>query len=431
LTRRAARKGVRLDLLALAVFGVALEGYDNTLFGLFALPIGLTFFPRQDPSTSLMLSVAAFGVGYVARPVGGLVLGAYADRAGRPAAVALTVSLMAASTGVIGFLPGYAAWGLIAPATVVVARLVQGFAAGGAAAGAIAYLTEAASPRRRGLVSSWQQASQVGALILTSAIGYGLFRATGAAGGAPVWAWRGPFVLALLLGPVGLLIHRRLPQSGPTAARTTAPREAGLAELGHALLSNRGAISVGMGLAVLWSSSVFILLFYMPTYAQHELHIPASDAFLSSAVSSAVLFCWCPIMGALSDRIGRKPVLLCAAALIALGAPGLFLYLQSHRTFAGLLLAQALLAAPIGGYLGTLPATLAELYPSHARTTSIAVADNLVALAFGACGPMIVLWLTGVFHSGLAPAAYVSAAAAVSALSLVVMTDRTGAPLRN
>jgi MHS family proline/betaine transporter-like MFS transporter len=407
----------------LAVFGVALEGYDNTLFGLFALPIGRAFFPLKDPSTSLLMAVAAFGVGYVARPLGGLVLGAYADRAGRPAAVALTVTLMALSTGAVGLLPGQAVWGL-APLAVVAARLIQGFAAGGAAAGAIAYLTEAASPARRGLVSSWQQASQVGALLLTSIMGFMLARLTGDGASSP-WAWRGPFLLALALGPVGLMIQTRLPRSAPEATAAAARSEG----VGHALVSNRRTIGLGMGLAVLWTISVFILLFYMPTYAQHQLAIPASDAFLSSAVSSAALVCWCPAMGALSDRIGRKPVLMGSAVLIGVGTPLVFFYLQSHRTLGDLVLAQNLLAAPIGGYLGTLPATLAELYPTRARTTSIAVADNLVAIALGAGGPMIVLWLTGLFHSGLAPAAYVSVGAVISAAAILVMKDRTGEAL--
>jgi MHS family proline/betaine transporter-like MFS transporter len=411
------RTRARLPVLVLAVFGVALEGYDNTLFGLFALPIGKAFFPVQSPSTSLLLAVAAFGVGYVARPLGGLVLGAYADRAGRPAAVALTVTLMALSTGAVGFLPGYATWGLIAPLAIVIARLVQGFAAGGAAAGGIAYLTEAATPSRRGLVSSWQQASQVGALLLTSLMGLGLSQLKGPAGTGSDYAWRLPFLLALFLGPVGALIQWCLPDTGPKSASAEVRRE-GIAQT---LLTNHRTIAVGMGLAVLWTVSVFIFLFYMPTYAQHQLHMAASDAFLSSAVSSAELVCWCPILGSLSDRVGRKPVLLTSALAIAVGGPVLFMYLQTHSTLLGLLLVQSALAAPIGGYLGTMPATLAELYPTHARTTSIAVADNLVAIA---------LWLTGVLHSGLAPAVYVSCGAAISAFTVLLLTDRTGASLR-
>jgi MHS family proline/betaine transporter-like MFS transporter len=398
------RTRARLPVLVLAVFGVALEGYDNTLFGLFALPIGKAFFPVQSPSTSLLLAVAAFGVGYVARPLGGLVLGAYADRAGRPAAT----------------------WGLIAPLAIVIARLVQGFAAGGAAAGGIAYLTEAATPSRRGLVSSWQQASQVGALLLTSLMGLGLSQLKGPAGTGSDYAWRLPFLLALFLGPVGALIQWCLPDTGPKSASAEVRRE-GIAQT---LLTNHRTIAVGMGLAVLWTVSVFIFLFYMPTYAQHQLHMAASDAFLSSAVSSAELVCWCPILGSLSDRVGRKPVLLTSALAIAVGGPVLFMYLQTHSTLLGLLLVQSALAAPIGGYLGTMPATLAELYPTHARTTSIAVADNLVAIALGAGGPMIVLWLTGVLHSGLAPAVYVSCGAAISAFTVLLLTDRTGASLR-
>ena len=410
--------------IALAVFAVAVEGYDITIYGLFALSLGHAFFPGRDPATSLLLAVGSFGVGYVMRPFGGLVLGAYADRAGRRPALALTVILMAASTGIIGLVPGYATIGLAAPVIVVAARLLQGFSAGGAGPGSIAYLAESAAPGRRGFIASWQQASQIGAFLLTSTLAAAM-AALLSGSAQPAWTWRAPFLLALLLGPVGLYVRKHLPEPEPASA-VRAARAQGVA---GTLLANVPGIARGMGLSCLWNVAVFILLFYMPTYAQSQLGMTAKDAFLSSAISSAALFVLCPCMGALSDRVGRKSVMLGAAIVLLAAAYPLLHHLVSHRDLRDLIAVQVALAVPSAAYVGPIPAMLAELFPTSSRSTAMSVADSASSLVLGAFGPLLIIALITVTHNPLALAIYVCGGAAISAATLLTVSDCTGKPL--
>ncbi len=422
---RRPRPFAELRAIALAVFAVAVEGYDITIYGLFALAVGHAFFPARDATGSLLFAVGSFGVGYIMRPIGGLVMGVYADRAGRRPALALTVILMAVSTGIVGLVPSYAAIGIAAPVIVVIARLLQGFSAGGAGPGSIAYLAESAAPSQRGFIASWQQASQIGAFLLTSAVASAM---SGLLGGSAQqgWTWRAPFLLALLLGPVGLYVRKHLSEPEPIALQQAA-RSQGLV---RGLIANAPAIASGVGLGCLWNVAVFVLLFYMPTYVQSQLGMAASNAYMSSTVSSAALFALCPCMGALSDRWGRKRVMLTSALLLlAIAYPMLHL-LVTHRSLSVLMIVQLALAVPSAGYVGPIPAMMAELFPTSSRSTAVSVADSASSIVLGAFGPLLIMTLIAATHDPLALALYVCGGAAISAATLVFVKDFTGQPLR-
>ncbi|MFN8061350.1 MAG: MFS transporter [Vicinamibacterales bacterium] len=413
--------------IAVAALAVALESYDLTIYGLFALPIAKAFFPAQDATTSLLLSVGTLGVAYVVRPIGGLVLGAYADRAGRKAAISLTVLLMSVSTGGIGLVPAYATIGILAPWLVVAARLIQGFSAGGAIAGTVAFLAEAAPADRRGFYASWQQACQVGAFLFSVVIA-ALITNLASSSALDTWAWRVPFLLALAFGPLGVFIKNRLadPELYARAkARGAAPTT------GRAILDNRRAVVVGFGITCLWNVTAFVLLFYMPTYAQRELGMSAGDAFLASTVSGLVLFACCPPIGLLADRVGRRVPMIVAALLLVVTSYPLFAFVHGAPTLAHLTAVECVLAVWIAGYTAPAPAMLAELFPTRSRSTGLSVAYNLSILLAGAFGPFIVTWLISTTGNPLAPAFYVAAGASISALAVAATRDRTAERLQD
>lgn len=407
--------------IAVAALAVALESYDLTIYGLFALPIAQVFFPAQDATTSLLLSVGSLGVAYVVRPLGGVVLGAYADRAGRRAAISLTVLLMSLSTGVIGLVPAFVSIGLLAPLLVVVARLVQGFSAGGAMAGTIAFLVETAPSHQRGFYASWQQSCQVAAYVASVALAT-LITTLVTPEALVSWAWRIPFLLALALGPLGVYIKRRL--ADPTTF-VRAQAQGRAASTAATLVEHRRSVLVGFGITCLWNVTTFIVLFYMPTYVQRELHLGADVAFLASTVCGSVLFLCCPMVGWLSDKVGRRgPMLLSALLLIATTYP-LFAFVHASPTPMNLILMQSALAVLIAGYTAPVSAMLAELFPTRSRSTGLSVAYNLSVLLAGAFGPFIVTWLIATTGDPLAPAYYVMAASAISATALLAARDRT------
>lgn len=403
--------------LAVIASAVAIEGYDLSIYALFSVAIAANFFPDSHGASGLLVAVATLGVGYVMRPLGGIAIGLYADRAGRKSAIALTVLLMSLSTGIIALIPGHATIGLAAPVCVVLARLVQGFSSGGATAGSISYLVESAPPGRRGFYASWQQASQIGAFLLSAAIG-ALISGLVSPEALNDWGWRIPFLLALLFGPIGLYIKRSMPDpaSFRAAQATAAP-----VTLAGALKGNARWIATGFGVTCLWNISAFVLLLFMPTYARTNFGIATQDAFLASAISGVLAFALCPLMGALSDRTGRRPVMLTAALLLAAGIYPLFAYLGAHRTLGGLVAVQCVLSVLIAGYTAPVSALLAELFPIHSRSTGLSIAYNLSTMVVGAFGPFITTWLVIATGDVLAPAYYVAGGAIVSSIALMTI----------
>jgi MHS family proline/betaine transporter-like MFS transporter len=404
----AAPAGLPPRALATLAAAIAIEGYDLSIYAVFAVAIGKAFFPA-DAGTSLLLAVATLGVGYVMRPLGGVFLGRYADRVGRKAAVAAVVLAMSVSTGVIALVPPYAAIGLAAPVLIVLARLVQGFASGGASAGSIAYLVESAPAGRQAFYASWQQASQVGAFLLSAIMGAVL---TGWLDPqqAAAWGWRLPFLLALLFGPLGLYIKRAMPE--PAAAAKP------LVGRGEANGIGLGAVLVGGGITCLWNVTAFILLYFMPTYAQAYLSIPAHASFMASVAGGALLFLLCPLAGLLADRWGVRRVMAVSAIGLGLASVPLMALLVAYPRPDVLMGVQLALSVLIAGYTAPASALLARLFPARSRSTGLAIAYNLSTVLVGGFGPLIVTWLMTRTGHLLVPAWYVVAAALVSLLAL-------------
>ncbi|MBN9458211.1 MAG: MFS transporter [Bosea sp.] len=403
-----------------AIVGNTLEWYDFAVYGFFALTLAKLFFPTGDPTVSLLLTVATFGVGFIMRPVGALVLGTLADRRGRKLALSLTILLMALGTAMIGLAPTYATAGAWAPAIIVLARLIQGFSAGGEIGGATAFLVEHAPPARRGLYASWQQASQAGALLLGSLTG-ALLTGLLPAADIEAWGWRVPFLLGLLIAPVGLFIRFRVSETDSFKAilRERAARpEASFSPLRDTLGKHRSAVFVGFGITIAWTVCTYFFLVTMPTYAVRQLGVPQSASFLANSVGLVLIVILAPVFGAWSDKVGRRPIMLAAACGILLSCWPLLFWLTHQPSVVNLVLAQIVFAVLIAGFSGPAPAAMAELYPPAMRSTGLSIAYNLAVTIFGGFAPFITTWLIVQTGSSLAPAWYVMLAAAISLTTL-------------
>src|SRR5580658_9752126 len=295
--------------IAAAVIGNALEWYDFIVFGFFALIISRLFFPADSQYASLLYTTATFGVGFFMRPVGGILLGIYAARRGRKAALLLIIGLMTLAIAMIAFAPTYAAIGIAAPLLILLARLLQGFSAGGEFASATSFLIESAPARRRGFYGSWQMVGQGLAVLAGALLGAFLTR-TLTPEALDSWGWRVPFLVGLIIGPVGLYVRSRLDETEVFVASRRGADEN--QALGAAVAAHARETLVCMGIIIAGTISYYIILLYMPTFARTQLHLPLDQAFLAQAISLACLVVLTPLFGALSDRIGRKPIMIAA-----------------------------------------------------------------------------------------------------------------------
>jgi len=423
-------KATRRRAIIAATIGNGLEWFDFTVYSFFAVIIAKLFFPTGNDLTSFLLTVATFGVGFFMRPVGAIVLGVYADRVGRKAALTLTILMMALGTAIIGLAPTYESIGLWAPALIVLARLIQGFSAGGEVGGATAFLIEHAPDEERGAYASWQQASQGISFMLGAAMGAlvtnGLDQAQ-----IDAWGWRIPFLFGLLIGPVGMYIRSHL-EEPPEFEQRQAERRANnvkFSPLSQVLRDHPREVLAGLGVTILWTVCTYVLVFYMPSYAKQQLGLPLGATFQSTAICGAIILVLCPLMGMLSDRVGRKRMLSVVALAILVLAYPLFHWLNVSPTTATLLQVQIVLGILLAAFTGPAPAVLAEQFPTEVRSTGLSLAYNFAVTIFGGFAPLIVTWLIESTHNKLAPAFYVIAAAAISFVALVFMHDRTGKKL--
>ena len=396
-----------------ATFGNALEWFDNVIYGFFALTIARQFFPVHDPNISLLIAFGTFGASFFFRPLGGVVIGAYADRAGRKAALLVTMMLMLLGTATIALMPPYSRIGVTASVLVVLARIVQGFSAGGEFGSATAFLAEQ-SPRRRSFYSSWQFASQ--GLTTLMAAGFGvLVASTLTPDQVESWGWRIPFLFGLLIGPVALYIRRNVDES-PEFRRV----EPLANPLSDAMRSQKATMLIALGLVMLATVTSYILL-YMPTYAVTYLGLAAADGFRATLTAGALLFVLTPLAGLAADRLGRIAVPMPFALLLAIVPVPLFAWMTAHASALALLMSQALLASLLAGYLGALPSLLTDLFPVRNRSTGISLSYNLSVALFGGLAPFTVTWLITVTGSSAAPGYYVALAGACSFASLVMV----------
>ncbi len=409
--------------IAAAVIGNALEWYDFIVFGFFAVIIARLFFPTQSQYASLLLTTATFGVGFFMRPIGGIVLGIYADRRGRKASLLLIIGLMTLAIAMIGLAPTYAAIGIAAPLLIVLARLLQGFSAGGEFASATAFLIETAPAERRGFYGSWQMVGQ-GLAVLTGALLGAFITRTLSPEALDGWGWRVPFLFGLVIGPLGLYIRRRLDES---AAFLATQRGTGQQQtLGAALAAHVREALATFGIIISGTISFYVILLYMPTFARTQLHLPLDQAFTAQAISLACMIVLIPIFGALSDHIGRKPIMIGALIVyFALTYP-LFSWMYSNPSFVSLLTTQVALCSVLGAFFGPMSTVLAEQFQAQVRTTGLGTAYNMAVMIFGGFAPFFVTWLIQATGLPVAPAFYVMFGAAAGLLASLFLKERAG-----
>ena len=388
--------------------GNFLEMYDFMVFGYYATAIGHAFFPSGNPYLSLLLSLATFGAGFLMRPLGAVVLGAYADRHGRRAGLLLTLSLMSVGIVSIACTPGYATLGALAPLLVLIGRLLQGFSAGMELGGVSVYLAEIAPAGRKGFYVSWQSASQQIAVMVAALIGLVLTSSLSPQA-MNEWGWRVPLLLGCLIIPFLFVLRRSLPETDEFMARQHHP---GTAEILASLRSNWKIVSIGALLVVMTTVSFYMITAYTPTFGSKVLQLSSLDSLWVTLCVAASNLLWLPVMGALSDRIGRKPLLLTCTLMLLVSAYPVMLWLTAAPSFSRLLATELWLSFLYASYNGAMVVFLTELMPVSVRTSGFALAYSLATAIFGGFTPAICTYLIHTTGNPAIPGAWLSFAAA-------------------
>jgi MHS family proline/betaine transporter-like MFS transporter len=403
----------RAHVIAAASIGNALEWFDLLIYGYFAVTISRLFFPASDPTVSLLLALGTFGASYLVRPLGAVVLGAYADRAGRKASLTVSILLMMGGTLLMAVMPTYGAIGVLAPAGVLIARLLQGFSVGGEFGSGTSFLVEH-GPDRKGFFASFQWAGQGLAAVLASAFGVGLSAAL-TQGQFEAWGWRIPYVFGLLIGPVGFYIRRRVTETPDFLATEPVP-----APVRAVVTEQTGRLLLAIGITIVSNSSSYLIL-YMPTYAIKQLGLSATTGFLATLLGGLILTLASPVVGHWSDRVGRTPIMLVAAGLFLVTAYPAFVALTWLSSAAGVVLIACWLSLVKAGYSGVLPSQLAELFPTATRGTGMALSYNVAATIFGGFAPFLATSLIALTGDRHAPSFYLMATALVSLGSVLAV----------
>jgi MFS transporter, MHS family, proline/betaine transporter len=422
-TEIAGLASVRRRAILSCAIGNFFELFDFTIYGYFAVAIAKAFYPTG----SMFSTFATFGAAFLMRPVGAVVLGAYGDRMGRRAALVVTIGLMAAATGFTGLIPTYQSIGVWAPIALVVCRLVQGFSTGGEWGGAAAFLVEYSPPGRRGFIGSMQQFStQIGAL--TGSLSAALLAWVLSQEDFFAWGWRLPFVIGFALGPIGYYLRRKVAET-PAFERAVEHRKVERSPFIAAVREYPVRMLQAFGLSIIGCMNSYIFVIYLVSYAINTMKLPPSSALTCAVASGAIIVVLTPLIGHLSDRIGRRPLLLSSATLSLLFAYPLFLLAVYGGTFAALLTALAINAVFQSLYTGVIPSILAEMFPTRVRYTGLSVSYGFAVVLFGGFAPLVSTWLVEVTGNPLSPAFYIMAGGAVSALSILSMREYLNAPL--
>jgi MFS transporter, MHS family, proline/betaine transporter len=411
---------MRRRVVISSTIGNALEWFDFTVFGLFAGIIGKLFFPADNPSSSLLLTFATFGIAFAARPLGGLVFGLYADKHGRKKALVVMIMLMAFGTGLLGFLPTYGAIGVAAPLLLLAARLIQGFSAGGEFGSASAMLIEFAPPGRRGYYGSFQMVSQSLAFSIGAAMAIGLNLGLSPDAFAS-WGWRVPFILGILIGPIGYYLRQKVDESPEfkaylteMAARAQPRKQTTLGELfsNHPRELIASFCLIAAGTAINYVNGIFL-----PAYAATELKLPLINAQIGLLVVYTANAGFAVLFAALSDRIGRRMVIVPALIIYSVLFYVMLQRLVDAPTTTNLIELQAI-GIMLGALAGPMPAFMTEIFPVGVRSTGASLMYNFAVMLFGGLAPFINTWLVQSTGNKAAPVYYIFFAAAVGVIGL-------------
>ncbi len=366
--------------------------YDFFVFGYYASEIGKTFFPVGSAFAQLMLAFMTFGAGFLMRPLGAIILGAYMDHRGRRAGLIVTLGLMAIGTLSIALTPGYAAIGMMAPAIVVIGRLIQGFSAGVELGGVSVYLSEIATPGHKGFYVSWQSGSQQIAVIVVALLGV-LLSAYAPVDTRYIEGWRIPFLIGCLIIPLLFMLRSSLPETPAFEASSIGTERPSRGEILLQLIANWRMVAIGMLLVMMTTVSFYFITAYTPTFGREVLKLGNIDALIvTMCVGISNLF-WLPVMGAVSDRIGRQTVLIPFAILLFVTAYPALAWLVASPSFERLLAVELWLSFIYGSYNGAMIVALTEIVPANLRTTGFSVAYSLATALFGGFTPAISTYL--------------------------------------
>ncbi|MDO9710835.1 MFS transporter [Paracraurococcus lichenis] len=403
-------------VVAATVAGNALEFYDFVTYAFFAVYIGQAFFPASTPFMSLLLSVGVFGVGFVFRPLGGVLIGAYADRAGRRPAMLLTIVMITVGTIGLALTPSYASIGIAAPLIVVFCRLVQGLALGGEVGPATAFLIEIAPPGRRAFYGSWQLASQGIAALSAGAVGTVLSLLLDH-DDLVAWGWRVPFLLCLALVPVAIFLRRAMPET----------LEHGQAQAAPSGQLRRHAGLIGMAVLLILGGTVATYVGnYMTTYAIATLHFPPSIALAATVMGGAGTLVFSLLGGWLADRYGRRPVMLVPRIILAVIAVPLFLLLTSHPSMATLFAATVTITGLTSASSTAALVVVPELLPASIRATGMAIGYAVGVSLFGGTTQFVITWLIEATGDPTSPAWYVTLTSLVTAVAMWTLPESRG-----
>ena len=387
--------------------GNFLEMYDFMVFGYYASAIGAAFFPAGNAFGSLMLSFMTFGAGFLMRPLGAILLGAYTDKHGRRAGLLLTLGLMSIGIFSIACMPSYTSIGLLAPLFVLLGRLLQGFSAGMELGGVSVYLAEIATPGHKGFYVSWQSASQQVAVMFAALIGV-LLSTMLPPGEMAVWGWRVPLLLGCLIVPVLFRLRRSLEETNEFVGRKHHPSTS---EILRSLLVNWRTIAIGTMLVTMTTVSFYMITAYTPTFGSSVLHLGNKDSLIVTLCVGASNLFWLPVMGALSDSVGRRPLLLIFTILMLITAYPVMLWLVRSPSFSRLLAVELWLSCIFGSYNGAMVVFLTEIMPVDVRTSGFSLAYSLATAIFGGFTPAISTYLIHVTGNRAVPGLWLSFAA--------------------
>lgn len=420
-----ASRGEKTKNVLRVIGGNFLEMFDFMVYGFYASYIAQSLFPPGDENFALVLSWVTFGIGFLMRPLGAVVLGAYADKHGRRAGLILSLSLMAAGVVLIAFVPTYASIGMAAPVLVIIGRLLQGFSAGAETGTVSVYLSEIAKPGRKGLYVSLQTVSQQAAVVFAAVIGV-VLRFTLSPEQMADWGWRTPFVIGSLLVPLILYMRRSLKETEEFEARKVRP---GMRQICRTLLVNWKIVGTAIMMITLTAVTFYLITAYMPTFGKQVLGLGAMDGFIVTICLGLANMVWMPIAGAWSDRIGKAPIMLIAAVGLAVCAYPSMKWLVAAPSFERLLIVEMFLGSIYGLWQGVLVGALVDMMPPHIRTAGWSIAYSLTYAIFGGFTPALVTYLIQITGDRAIPGIALSGAAAVGIIGTLLARKYLNCPL--
>lgn len=419
-------KKTRRKVVAASFIGNFVEWFDYAVYGYLAVTITAVFFPESDPTTGLMLTFALFAVSFFVRPLGGFVWGHIGDRVGRREALSWSILIMSAATFCIALIPSYGTIGIWAPILLLIIRVVQGFSASGEYAGASAFLVEYAPANRRGLYAAVVPASTATGLLLGSLLA-ALLTGMLSTEDMHAWGWRLPFLLAAPMGLIGRYIRTKLEDS-PVFKELAEEDEAVKAPVSSLFKNHWRQLVQAVGAVLLNAVGFYVILSYMPTYLSQELGLEETSSYVATTVALTTYIGFIFLTGMLSDRIGRKKVLMTASIAFVIFTVPAFMLLESG-TFTVIILIQILLGGMLALNDGTLPSYLAEMFPTRVRYSGFAVSFNLSNALFGGTAPFVATLLIASSGNVIAPGWYLMAAAVISLVAVACSVETSKKPL--